>query len=288
MKATFKFNFVGVAYIYIFAILLLVLATSCTSGVEDEPAMPKGQNSLVSNCTLDSYANDTTATILVLHKDPDYGKYKPMKDRLGVSWKAFPNSEENIDLYLKGDGFMSVWKGENASNFTMGYKEEEDIAIIQPWPYIGLDGTVLTKDETANIYTIDFQGEQYYMFNPVVVNLPSQNPSLINYRNGKPIKYLTLFCDYVAYGSNRINNFEPEDEYFYMNSNLPLPEGGLERNKIYVYILDNDYNFFEYGRRAGNYAYDAASVYAASHPNDPDKYTLIEYNPATENYYRLH
>lgn len=288
MKTTAKFNFEGIAYVYIFAILLIALATSCTSSLEDEPVMVTGETRVENSNSIDFYANDNAATILVLHKDPEYGRNHKYTDKLGVSWKAFPNSEENMDLYLKGDGFMPVWKGENASNYTMKYDAEKDIATIQPWPYIGLDGTVLTKEEKKNIYTVNFQGEQYYMFNPVSIELPSQNPSLVNWRNEKPITHITLFCEYVSYGSYRLNNFEPEDEYFYTNSNLPFPETGLERNKIYIYILNDDFNFFEYGRTAGNYPHMAVSVYCATHLNSPDKYKLFEYSPITGSYYQLH
>lgn len=286
MQTKSKYNFIWLAYFTIFFMILLAVLTSCTSSYEDEPEVLNNGN-ICCDYSLDSFINDTTATILILHKDADYGKYQNMKDKIGVSWKAFPNSELNMELYLKADGFMPVWKGENASNFTMDYKEKENIAVIQPWPYIGLDGTILTKDETSNKYTINFQGEDYYMFNPVIINLPSKNPKLTNYRNNNPIKYITLFCDYVSYESNHINNFEPENENFYMNSNLPLPEGGLERSKIYIYILEEDYNFFEYGRRAGLYS-DSASIYMAEKPNDSDMYQLIEYCPQSESYYRLH
>lgn len=286
MKTISKTKFEGVAYIYILAILLLAIATSCTSSnsFDDEPLTRTGYSKVQS---LDTYANDSTATILVLHKDEEYGRNKKYLDRIGVSWKAFPNSEENVDLYLKGDGYMPVWKGENTTNYTMDYNYLTNEAFIQPWPYIGLDGTVINPEGKTNVYTINFQGEQYYMFNPIEINLPSEKPVLVNFRNGNPIKYITLFCDYVSYGSHRINNFEPEDENFYNYSNLLLPESGIERNKIYVYILEDDYNFFENGRRAGNYSYEAVSVYTASHPNGRDKYEIIEYSPTTQGYYKI-
>ena len=287
MKTTVKFTFTRIAYICFLAVLLLCLATSCNDFTPSDPGNKISHDPYKVTCSLYDYSNDMSATILVLHKDPEYGKNPKYSDKSGIKWKAFPNSEDNIDIYLKADGYMPIWKGEDGSNFNMGYNPVKDEVIIQPWPYIGLDGTVLNKEEKRNLYTIDFQGESYYMFNPVVIDLPSKKPYLINYRNGRPIKYITLFSDYTTYGTYRMNDFEPEDEYFYGNANLPLPETGIERGKIYIYILNKDFNLFEYGRRAGLYT-EAASVYTSSHPNDPDKYQLIEYDPVTDNYCRLH
>lgn len=284
MKTTINFKFEAGFICFFLAAILVLISTSCSSSLDDEPTVTSASSN---TRTIDNFYEDGSATILILHNDPEYGRNRNYSERIGVSWKAFPNSEDNIDLYLKADGFMPSWSGENASNFLMDFNISENLAIIQPWPYIGNDGTRLTKDVTENIYTVEFQGKSYYMFNPVVINMPSAQPQLMNYRNGKPIKNITLLCDYNTYGTHIVNVFDPEDEFFYMYSVLPLPENGIERNKIYIYILDDDYNFFEYGRRAGNYAYNAASVYAASHPNEPDKYTLIEYSPENDSYLKI-
>lgn len=281
---SYFFKFKLFAYCHFFSLGMFLLS-SCCSSLNEEPPFDNPSEIEFSYASQNS---PNSATILILHKDPEYGRNINYKDKISVTWKAFPNSEENVDIYLNKEGMLDNNSGNEATNFTVSYDDIDNIASIQPWPYMGDECIKLVGNEKTNVLTTLFEGDTYYMFNPVMIDLPANSPELVNRMNGRPIKYITLLCDYVSFGSHLINTTEAEDDCFYLYANLPLPHESLKRDAVYIYILEDDYNFFENGRRAGNDSLEAVSVYTASHPNDPDKYKLYEYSPATNISTQIH
>lgn len=217
------------------------------------------------------------STILILHKDENYGL---PNSNSTLEWKAFPNFANNIDEYLKGTGYIEKSRSNNTNTskyyFENLYTPHNEIVYLTPNPSLDYSTTIVGNKQDKNIYTLTFKGENYYMFNPVSMMTTSIDSFPLKDKSKSPINFITLLADYKTIDTHIFND-NGFDEEFYFYTNLNLPENGIKRNRIYLYILNNNFNFFEHARRAGNYSpfENSNTEFEESNMNS---YQILEYN----------
>lgn len=158
---------------------------------------------------------DSTSLILILHNDPDFGRYTEWNS--DMIWKAIPNSDYTIENYLSEDGYL--------------------LENIQPNPDVDKISTKVGSTERVNVYSCRYDGKSYYMFNPV---------KLVRKET-----YITLLCDYFTFGSSIVDDMKFDDRY-YLYTHLPLPENLELKNRLYIFMLEDSFNFVEHAISANN------------------------------------
>lgn len=235
-------NFLGFIYI-VSQVLLGASFVSCSSSTYDEPSMITG----TSETELEKIGTPYKATILVLHNNPDYGR--PINNS-SLTCKVFLNSEDNIDKLLDTNGYLSCF-------------DSHDIFI--------------SSDLTNNVKKMPFMGKEYFCFNSIEFDISESEECLISGNTEAGPKYVTLLYDYKTFGTCHYND-EALDEEFYLFTNLPIPVENLRRNKIYIFILNDTFNFFEHIKVAGEcpLIYDKADY--DFRKNSRNDYQLFEYS----------
>lgn len=189
-------------------------------------------NSIDSKITL----KRNSAQIIVLSPHQNY-------DSKGVKWmNSFLNYQTSVNHLAQVSGLtVSLGFGLADFSYSRHYLSDNRICIEAQgmiWNSTSITKESVFKSQRFAIFgenKVRYNNKDYYYFTPFSV-FASENPSYPLTTDGQPYKYVTL----IGFTERNI----PYEVYW---SNLPLPEGGLQANKRYIYILNSSFNFWDNG-----------------------------------------
>lgn len=166
------------------------------------------------------------------------------KERLGIpnayvlsDFYLTLNDEPNINKFL--DPTYAYSNIKSVGNMYYSYTIAKDEVRLTA----GLDGTI---NNTTSIYspTVYYNNKKYYYYDTINI-IATKHSSYPKTKDGKDIKYFSLIFD-----ETDRNTRDPDqshyDGHLHVHWNtLPLPEGGLQANKRYIYLLNDSYPLWE-------------------------------------------
>lgn len=203
-----------------------------------------------------------TSSIIVLYRKPTF--IQESNPHSLYLWKSIPNTNTGINDFLdETNCLIQEWITDYSSNMSK-YDSSKDCVFYYPDPTIN----GMTKDisliDLCNEELFNFKGKQYYSFNTITMMGSTNKSYPVNLDNGQQMKYVTLFCECYP------DVYKKEKTYYY--ANLPLPVGGIQRNRVYIYILNDSFNFFEFSRTPGSENSNRLKT------NTNKDFTLFEYS----------
>ena len=201
-----------------------------------------------------------SAQIIVLCPNQNY-------DSKGVKWmNLFLNYKTSID-HISQAKESTAGLGFGLSDFSFGsYYLNNSKVILDPngviWDRTSVSKETSIGNQKFAIFgsnKIRYNNKDYYYFTPFSV-FATDKASVPVTPNGEAYKYITL----IGFSERNI----PYNIYW---SNLPLPEGGLQANKRYIYILNSSFSFWDNGPINKTRSAEDLDVVAGS-----DDFELIE------------
>lgn len=161
---------------------------------------------------------------------------------------AFLASNEDIFETNKVDKIASGIRWRSGQNFGTGrsffYPVDNKIIYATTNPYDNSGAYYTKRNGWEQWFSTTYNGRTYWAFNPVTL-LSTENKSYpINYSSKEEIKYIMLGLS-ERFIEVENDHFKEEDGDHVHWTVLPLPEGGLQANKRYVYILKNGFNMWQ-------------------------------------------
>lgn len=237
MKKRFYLYLLSLIVIFVGLLPQISNAQSSCLDMSEYITLPKPE-SFYSNLNIDlMLKHDTiikeeippTATILILHKDKFYGTEKT---KSSVILKAFPNTTNTVDEFIDRENIIIKNSITSYSSNVNSLNINENKIYFSPDP--GLNGASISywDDVENNSNKIGFQGDQYFILNPISI-ISTKEPSVpICFETKKPLKFITILCqEFIA------PKFSNKSEIKYQN--LPIPQKGFAQHRIYIYVLED-------------------------------------------------
>lgn len=187
--------------------------------------------------------------------------YEESNWNLSTDYYAFISSSLNctssITSLLDTTGKLSpIYYGSLESDISYYYIDDDISYVKQGFSKYTMRYNILTEylyAETFFSKKIKYKDKEYFMIPlRVFASVNKKYPRVINERiaelNEMSMKYITLFLRETR---NPKNSTTWTDFNHYHWNSFPLPEGGIERNKNYLYILSEDFPLWENEWRAG-------------------------------------
>lgn len=194
-----------------------------------------------------------TSDIVLLNEDPQWGFYG---NDYNVYFCPILNYEDSLLPYMDEKGYIPEYNySVNLNDNTFFYCPKIDTVYTMFFGYI----RNYAIRNFAN-RKVTYNGKEYYLSTPYAVMASTRKSYPVDNTTKRELRYITLLRR-DAWNAN---------PYYW--TSLPLPEGGLQANKRYVYLLGKEFKLWQNSIKPGTLSTKADTPC----PGNRDAFQIIE------------